>query len=154
MNPIAGVTTLLGLVAVATALGLLWRARTGRVRQVDSGATVFSIADLTADELTADAAAGSAATLLQFSTEVCAPCSTTRVLLAAIADERTGVSHVDIDVTARPDLAARFNLLQSPTTFILDPGGVVRARIGGAPRRAEVLAELDRIIGPAAAITA
>ncbi|MDQ1526680.1 MAG: hypothetical protein QOG18_1293, partial [Microbacteriaceae bacterium] len=36
--------------------------------------------------------------------------------------------------------------LQSPTTLILDGRGVIRARIGGAPRAAEVRAELDRII--------
>jgi hypothetical protein len=51
-----------------------------------------------------------------------------------------------MDVTHRADIASRFNLLQSPTTLILDGRGVVRARIGGAPRAAEVRAELDRII--------
>jgi hypothetical protein len=53
---------------------------------------------------------------------------------------------VDVDVTARADLADRFNLLQSPTTFILDGNGAVRARIGGAPKATAIRAELARIL--------
>ena len=64
------------------------------------------------------------------------------------------MSHVDVDVTRRADIASRFNLLQSPTTFILDARGVVRARIGGAPRRAELAAELERILRQPAAASA
>ena len=141
MTPITDFAILLGLVAAATALGLAWRATTGRVRTVTSDRTVIRVS-----ELSADAVAGRGATLLQFSTEVCAPCSTTHVLLDSLARELDDVHHVDVDVTSRPEIASRFNLLQSPTTFILDAGGVVRARIGGAPRPTEVRAELDRIL--------
>lgn len=141
MTPITDFAILLGLVAVATALGLAWRATTGRVRTVTSDRTVIRVS-----ELSADAVAGRGATLLQFSTEVCAPCTTTHVLLDGLARELDDVHHVDVDVTSRPEIASRFNLLQSPTTFILDGGGVVRARIGGAPRPTEVRAELDRIL--------
>jgi len=141
MNPLAITGILAGLVALATALGLLWRARSGRVRGVASGGTVIEVA-----ELVPDAVAGFGATLLQFSTEVCAPCRVTHTLLSSLAGQSSGVSHVEVDVTRRADIASRFNLLQSPTTFILDAHGVVRARIGGAPRRAELAAELERIL--------
>ncbi|TXN31524.1 TlpA family protein disulfide reductase [Lacisediminihabitans profunda] len=141
MNPLAIAGALLGLVALATATGLAWRASTGRARAVSSSDTVIAVS-----ELSADAVAGSGATLLQFSTEVCAPCKTTRTLLGSLAAELAPVRHVDVDVTHRPDIANRFNLLQSPTTFILDAKGVVRSRIGGAPRPGEVRAELDRIL--------
>ena len=141
MTPITDFAILLGLVAAATALGLLWRATTGRVRSIrGNDDTVIRVS-----ELSADAVAGRAATLLQFSTEVCAPCATTHALLDGLARELDDVRHVDVDVTSRPEIASRFNLLQSPTTFILDATGVVRARIGGAPRPAEVRAALDRI---------
>lgn len=140
MNPIVVTAVLVALVALATALGLLWRARTGRVHRVGSVTTVA------VGELRADARPGRRATLLQFSTEVCAPCRTTHTLLGRLAEELPDVNHVDVDVTSRPDLAQRFNLLQSPTTLILDARGVVRARIGGAPRPAELRAELDRIL--------
>ncbi|MHB1172525.1 MAG: TlpA family protein disulfide reductase [Lacisediminihabitans sp.] len=141
MNPIAVLGTLISLVAFATALGLVWRARTGRVRGITNSDTVITVSDLFED-----AVAGSGATLLQFSTEVCAPCKATHVLLDGLASESGDVNHVDVDVTRRPDIASRYNLLQSPTTFILDAKGVVRVRIGGAPRRAEVKAELERIL--------
>jgi thioredoxin-related protein len=49
-------------------------------------------------------------------------------------------------VTHRPDLASKFRIMSTPTTFILDRHGVVRARIGGAPRTADLRAELDRIL--------
>jgi thiol-disulfide isomerase/thioredoxin len=141
MNPLAVVGILIGLVALATALGLFWRSQTGRVRGIANGETVIEVS-----ELVPDAVAGFGATLLQFSTEVCAPCKATHTLLASLAGQSSGVSHVDVDVTRRADIASRFNLLQSPTTFILDAHGVVRARIGGAPRRAELAAELERIL--------
>ncbi len=139
MSPIVIALVLVLVIAVASALGLIWRATTGRVHGA-RGETVVSVGEL------ADAAAGSGATLLQFSTEVCAPCRTTHTVLGRLADQLDGVAHVDVDVTHRPDLANRFNLLQSPTTLILDSRGVVRARIGGAPRLGDVRAELDRIL--------
>lgn len=122
------VAVLAGIVALATALGLIWRATTGRVRAAHGEAHEYA----------------DGVTLLQFSTEVCAPCVSTHSLLERIAAERN-VSHVDIDVTHRPDIANRFNLLQSPTTLILDARGNIRARIGGAPRPADVRAALDLI---------
>ncbi|MCU1403155.1 MAG: hypothetical protein JWM70_1479 [Microbacteriaceae bacterium] len=141
MNTVAVLVVLIGLVASATALGLLWRRTSGRIR-ADDGDTVIDVTGLAVG-----AVAGRHATLLQFSTEVCAACRTTSVTLKAVADlANADVTHVDVDVTHRADIASRFNLLQSPTTLILDGRGVIRARIGGTPRAAEVRAELDRII--------
>jgi thiol-disulfide isomerase/thioredoxin len=122
------VEVLAGIIAVATALGFIWKATTGRVRTATGEAHDFATGEVT---------------LLQFSTEVCAPCAATHTLLATLAAERKDVSHVDIDITNRPDLAQRFKLLQSPTTLVLDAGGNIRARIGGAPRTADVIAALD-----------
>jgi thiol-disulfide isomerase/thioredoxin len=144
MNPVTILGMLAGLLAIATVIGLLWRRSIGRVHQIASESTVISI-----DELDADAVAGNGATLLQFSTEVCAPCRSAHRVLGELAEQVEGVTHVDVDVTRRPDLANRFNLLQSPTTLILDGRGVVRARIGGAPRPADVRVELDRILAAA-----
>jgi len=127
------------LLALATALGFTHKALTGRARQLTK--TVA---------LPAGVVLGRDATLLQFSTEVCAPCRATHTVLDAVATDRDGISHVDLDLTHRPDLASQFNILQTPTTLILDASGTVRARIGGAPKRATVLAELDRILVPAA----
>ena len=143
MSPIVVAGILLALVAFSTALGLLWARSQGRVKRAD-GHTVVRPADLPGRVRFADGA-----TLVQFSTEVCAPCAATRRVLEGVASQRDDVSHVDVDLTHAPDLAARFHVLQTPTTLILDRAGVVRARIGGAVRLADVNAELDRILLPA-----
>ncbi|MGV8911198.1 MAG: TlpA family protein disulfide reductase [Rhodoglobus sp.] len=148
MNALETLTVLLGLVALATVLGLVWRARTGRIQRTRTTAAVEE------NRITIPGAApfGTRVTLLQFSTEVCTPCKITHTLLSGLAselDDGTGaVVHVDIDVTSRPEIANQFNLLQSPTTFILDGNGVLQARIGGAPKINDVRAELDRMLGP------
>jgi hypothetical protein len=67
-------------------------------------------------------------------------------VLGQIAETTEGVNHVDFDLTHRPDIAAQFNVLQTPTTLILDRTGVIRARIGGAPRPADVRAALESIL--------
>jgi len=144
MNPILILAVLLGLVAGATALGFAWRNSQGRIRRTN-GHTVVRVTDLPGVKRFARGA-----TLLQFSTEVCAPCRATHVVLGDVASGRADVDHVDLDLTHRPDLASRFNILQTPTTLILDRKGVVRARIGGAPRRDALTLELDRILEAAA----
>jgi thiol-disulfide isomerase/thioredoxin len=140
MDALAVTAALAALVALATSLGLIWRARQGRVLHA-GGHDVVRAADLPGLS-----ALASGATLVQFSTEFCSSCGPTRALLARIADRTSGVRHVDIDLTHRPDLAARFSVLQTPTTLVLDGRGVIRARIGGAPRPAELAHELDRIL--------
>jgi thiol-disulfide isomerase/thioredoxin len=142
MNAGEVVAILLGLVALATVLGLVWKARNGRITAPTRRTSTDAI-DL--PEVTR----GERATLLQFSTEVCAPCVPTRRVLGQIADSTDGVNHVDLDLTHRPDIAARFNVLQTPTTLILDRTGVIRARIGGAPRQADVRAALADILAAA-----
>ena len=123
------VVVLVGLVAFATVLGVLWRASQGRVRFANG-----QIADI---EL------GGRATLLQLSSEVCAPCRATARVLGDLSD--ADIRHVEVDITDRPDLVSRFNVLQTPTTFILARDGSVRAHIGGAVRRELVLAELEKV---------
>jgi thiol-disulfide isomerase/thioredoxin len=120
---------LLGLVAFATVLGMLWRTSQGRVR-VGHGRV-------------RDIELGRRATLLQLSSEVCAPCRATARVLGGLSSG--DVRHVEIDIAARPDLATRFNVLQTPTTLILDREGSVHARIGGAVRRDAVLRELEKV---------
>jgi thiol-disulfide isomerase/thioredoxin len=123
------VLTLLGLVAFATALGMLWRATQGRV--TTAGGSISGV------EL------GQRATLLQLSTEVCAPCRSTARVLRELAGN--DIRHVEIDVADRPDLVSRFNVLQTPTTLILDRDGIVKSRIGGAVRRDLIVRELERV---------
>ena len=121
---------LIGLVAFATILGLLWRSSQGRVLAARGRIDGVELGDR--------------ATLLQLSTEVCAPCRATARVLDDLSTDV--VRHVEVDIVDRPDLVTRYNVLQTPTTFILDRTGTVRARIGGAVRRDVVAAELERVL--------
>ncbi|WP_395639146.1 thioredoxin family protein [Pseudolysinimonas sp.] len=127
---------LVGLVLAATLLGVLHRATQGRARSV-SDRRIVNIEGIPL---------GARATLLQFSTEVCAPCTATARVLDDLATRTESVTHVDLDVTHRPDLASRFRVLQTPTTLILDADGVVRTRIRGAVRRDTIVAELEKVL--------
>lgn len=136
MDAVTVSLALAGLVGVATLLGLVHRATQGRVRSVaDTRLVSIDGVDL-----------GGRATLLQFSTEVCAPCRSTARVLDDLAARTEEVAHVELDVARRPELASKYRVLQTPTTLILDRDGTVRARIGGAVRRDLVVAELQKVL--------
>jgi len=54
-----------------------------------------------------------------------------RSLLGSFPSEDAGLAHIEVDLTHRPDLSARYRVLQTPTTFVLDATGRVRARFAG-----------------------
>ena len=139
-----------GVLAVATILGLLLRSRTGRARVVTSQRSdATTVADLADRE-----AFGTAATLLQFSTPTCARCpATARQLDAVAALKSTTTTHgsarvrrLEIDLAERPELARRFDVMQTPTVLLVDGTQTVRARFGGPPRQPELIAALDAVL--------
>ncbi|WP_375400641.1 TlpA family protein disulfide reductase [uncultured Amnibacterium sp.] len=127
------------LVVVTAVIGVVWRARTGAVRRVDGGST-----DLVA--LGLDAPPGERVSLVQLSTTMCAACRPTARLLQDVARTVPGAVHVEILLDEHPHIADRFAVLQTPTTLLLDAGGVVRARLAGAPRRADLEAAVADIV--------
>ncbi|PZE80225.1 co-chaperone YbbN [Curtobacterium sp. MCBD17_032] len=138
-----------GVLALATVLGLLLRSRTGRAHPVaaDAGDGSTSVADLASRE-----AFGTAATLLQFSTPTCARCpATARQLDAVAASKSTAhgldrVRRLEINLAERPELARRFDVMQTPTVLLVDGSHTVRARFGGPPRQPELVAALDAVL--------
>jgi len=126
MSPALALGVAAALLALATVVGLVLRRRDGRRR--DGGTLRFDPADA-AEEL------GSRATLVQFSTEMCARCPQVRRLLRAYASDHDDLRHIEVDLTHRPDLSARYKVLQTPTTFLVDGSGAVRARFHGVPHR-------------------
>ncbi|WP_308799890.1 TlpA family protein disulfide reductase [Agromyces silvae] len=134
-----------GLVAVATATGLLVRARTGRVRaQPTASASDTAHGETHALGLTSEQL-GDAVTLVQFSTRFCSQCPGTARTLGALARDYRGVAHVEVDLTDDRTLAERFRVLQTPTTLVLDRHGTAVARIAGPPRTHELRAVLDAL---------
>ncbi|MDP9026487.1 MAG: thioredoxin, partial [Actinomycetota bacterium] len=76
------VAILVGLVAVASALGLIWRASQGRVRAAAGRIEGLQL--------------GERATLLQLSSEFCSPCRSTARVLTGIS---TGdIRHIEVDI--------------------------------------------------------
>ena len=132
----------LGAVLIlATAGGVAWRRRDGRMRE-------SPVPRLTEGDL--GQPLGTRATLLQFSSAFCAPCRATRQLLSDVAGRADGVAHVEIDVTTRMDLARRLDIRRTPTVLVLGPRGQVTRRASGLPRRADVVAALALATGETA----
>lgn len=128
------------LVLVAALAGLVLRLRDGRRR----GAGGLRVA---AEDI-APALLAPQATLVQFSTQVCARCAQVRRMLRAVADGYEQVVHADVDLTHRPDLAARYRVLQTPTTLVVDGSGAVRARFNGVPEQSGTVQALAEIAAP------
>ena len=139
------VAVLVGVLTLATVLGLLLRHRTGRALTAPSSAAARA-AGPRADDLAPDADYGPAATLVQFSTPTCARCPATRRQLDAVADRHEGVRRIEVDLADRPELARRFDVMQTPTVLLLDADRAVRTRFGGPPRPAELAAALDTVL--------
>ncbi len=85
---------------------------------------------------------GERATLVQFSLAFCAPCRTTRVVLADVAAAHDGVHHLEIDAEQHLELVRTLDVRRTPTTLVLDGDGHEVTRAAGAPRRDQVLAAL------------
>lgn len=136
------------LILGSTAVGVWLRSRVGRLRLAAGRTGALSKAGaLSNTDVGSTAAFGARGTLVQFSTEFCSPCRAASRVLGAAAASGDGIVHIDVDLTGRPDLARRFNILSTPTTLILDGGGVPVARIAGAPRPAELASQLAEVLG-------
>ena len=138
------VLALLGVLVVASGLGLLLR-RSGR-RLASTGAAppdhrleVLDAADL-------GAPLGARATLVQFSSAFCAPCRATRRVLDQVSSQVEGVAHLEIDAESHLDLVRRLDVRRTPTVLVLDATGRVVRRASGQPRPADVIAALGAAV--------
>ena len=134
MNNFLQFGLVLALIAVATAAGLIWKARTGTAKKVNSG-LVIDLKEIAAvkDGLPVTEF-GERVTFLQFSSEFCSQCAQTARLFHDLEAQHNDILHIEVDITNRLDLANKFNILQTPTTLVLDKNGVITSRIGGAAK--------------------
>jgi thiol-disulfide isomerase/thioredoxin len=135
-----GLVVCVVVLAAASAYGVLYRRRSGRVRVRgrDGGKR------LGATELGGDL--GEKATLVQFSSAFCAPCRATRRVLGEVAGMVPGVSHIEIDAEDHLDLVRELDILKTPTVLVLDADGRVVRRATGLPRKADVIAALGEAV--------
>ena len=142
---VGGLIALVVVLAAASAAGVALRQRQGRFHQPAPGHDRPSSADaLSAADL--GAPLGARATLVQFSTEVCAYCGPARALLTEVARERDGVSFVEIDAAERMDLTRRLRVLSTPTVLVLDALGGITSRASGPLRKADLLTAVGAVV--------
>jgi thiol-disulfide isomerase/thioredoxin len=132
----------LGLLALAIAAGLIWRARTGKAKKI-SGGEQINLAEIGAIKDGQPVTKfGQKVTFLQFSSEFCAACRQTAKLYSELESVHPEILHIEVDITNRTDLANKFNILQTPTTLVLDSRGRVTSRIGGAVKQQTIEDEI------------
>jgi thiol-disulfide isomerase/thioredoxin len=141
---VVGAVVVLAVLVVATVIGLVMRARAGRVRATEpvesaprtAGSSGWELADLVPDP-------DDRVLLLQLSSPVCAPCRQTAAALSELAERETGLRHVEIDVADDPDAARTLHVMRTPTTIAFARDGRELLRVSGVPRRQELLDALD-----------
>ncbi len=157
-----GIVVLLLVLVLATAFGLWRRRMDGRIRDTAARGPIPVPVPDDDPEAEMDAAEGefldarelgvplgSTATLVQFSTAFCQPCRATRRILDEVSSMVEGVVHVEIDAEAHLELVRRLDIRRTPTVLILDREGMVRKRASGMPRKADVIAAVGSVTGPA-----
>ena len=124
------VLIVVAVLALASLAYWWWSTRQGRVM------TVTDPSSITAGDV--GGPLGFHATLVQFSTPLCAKCPPTARLIEAIIHDDPRVLHVEIDASERLDLARRFDVMRTPTILVVDGNGLVVARMAGAPSESHV----------------
>ena len=128
------IALVVAVILAVLALGLFWKLRTGRSKRVTNGQQI-DLAKLGAVKNGKPVLAfGERMTFLQFSTEFCSQCVQTARVYKDLEQHSDGILHIEVDITNRLDVAKEFNILQTPTTLVLDAAGRVTSRIGGATK--------------------
>jgi hypothetical protein len=136
------IVLVVAIILAVLALGLFWKSRTGRSKRIANGQQI-DLAKLGAVKNGKPVLAfGERMTFLQFSTEFCSQCVQTARVYKDLERHSDGILHIEVDITNRLDLAKEFNILQTPTTLVLDAAGRVTSRIGGATKAQTIKDEI------------
>ena len=79
--------------------------------------------------------------LMDFWSPWCGPCRMVAPLVEEIAEERSDIKEVKINVDEEQELAMRFGVMSIPTLVVMKNGQVVNQAIGARPK-AQILAML------------
>lgn len=142
----ARIALVAAVVLLALMAGLVWKSRTGRAKKINDG-QLIDLASLGAIKNGQPVLQfGKRLTFLQFSTEFCSQCVQTARVYKDLEEHSDGILHIEVDITNRLDLAREFNILQTPTTLVLDATGRVTSRIGGATKAQTIKDEIGQFV--------
>lgn len=119
-----GVIIVVLLTICVLAFGFYRRAVDGRVQTIPSCSTPGAVASPQNGPLT----------VLQFSSEFCAPCRRARAVLTDLIRGGASVRHVEVDVAQAPELVTQYEVNRTPTIVVLDADNVVHHRVVGELR--------------------
>ncbi len=131
MDVLPALIVIVALIALATVLGLIVRARSTRVASGCGGDEHQLVVD------------GAEVTLVQLSSPVCSACVAMRRVASELVAADATVAHVEIDVVDEPEVAQRHSVYSTPTTLVLDREGHVRARLIGAVKPEDIRTAVD-----------
>jgi len=72
--------------------------------------------------------------LVDFWAPWCGPCRMVGPILEEIAQERSDIQVVKINVDEEPDLASQFRVMSIPTLLVVKNGEIVNQAIGARPK--------------------
>ena len=84
--------------------------------------------------------------LLDFYADWCGPCKMLAPIIDEIAEERSDISVVKVNVDDEPELAEEFGVFSIPTLVILKNGELAHQSAGARPKE-QILKLLDESIG-------
>ncbi|MEH1013159.1 thioredoxin family protein [Micromonospora sp. CPCC 206060] len=145
-SPLTGLAVVLGVLALATVLGLWRRRRDGRIRPVPGTPTAAVGAAAPSSVLATLGVRAGAVNLVQFSSPFCAPCRTTRRVLGEIEGHIEGVHLVEVDVEQHLDAVRELDIWRTPTVLVVDAGGRVVQRASGVPGRDDLIAAIRPLL--------
>jgi thiol-disulfide isomerase/thioredoxin len=125
-----------GVLALATVAGLLYRARYGRLRASEAELPDGLLPPGGSQDVT----------LLHFTSATCAPCRQVRAVCADLAGDVPGVRHVEVDADEHLDAVRSLDIWRLPTLLVVDRRGRVARRTVGVPNRAELRRTVSEVL--------
>lgn len=142
-DPVTAATAIAGALGIAAAAGVLYQRHAGVLRKSTDSADPLPPTPLGDADL---GLSNAAPTIVQFTAQWCVPCATVRRVIEQVCADLPQVTHVEIDMDARPAAARRLSVLSLPTTFIFDADGRQHYRSSGVPKATDLRAAIKPLL--------
>ena len=89
---------------------------------------------ITTDTFDTEVLGSESPVLVDFWAEWCGPCHAVAAVLDQIADERSELRLVKVNIDEEPELARRYGVMSIPTMILFDSGEHKAAAVGAQPK--------------------